>query len=448
MGAVLPLLAVLGASAAGSLLGCATGLVPGLHTNNVAAMVLALAVSAGGASLPVACAVVSCAVAHSLAAAVPGIFLAAPEGESVLGVLPGHRLLRAGRGTEALRLHVGGCLGALAVSMAILVPLRWLLAPPVDLHAALLPWLGPTLLLGCALMVLMEWVRPRPSTRGLRGWRAAAAAALLLLASAALGQLAVFDRRALLAGAGIGPLFVGLFGLPTLFLAMLDPPARDKGPGDAAPVDDGSAHEAGVMRPPGHWRVVLRGALVGALVGWFPGTSSGQATMLAVVRSGGSREGGLEGARRYVLGVAAVGTANVVFNIAALATFLRVRSGSAAAVGGLMGWTEAPWTGALPPVEVGALLLAMAIGAALAAPVTLMGGRLARAAAPLLSDPFILLMVASVLAAICVLTGGGRAALVLVAATCLGMLPPMLGVMRVHLMGAMTVPVALGLLMG
>lgn len=448
MVADLPLLAVLVASAMGSLLGCATGLVPGLHTNNVAALLLVLVASAGDASLPTACAVVSCAVAHMLSSAVPGIFLAAPEGESVLGVLPGHRLHRAGRGDEALRLHVVGCLGAIAVSMAILLPLRWALAPPVGLHAALVPWLGPALLLGCALMALMEGVRTGPSARALRGWRAVAVAALLTLASAALGQMAVFDRRALLAGAGIGPLFVGLFGLPTILLAILDPPAKGTGPEVASEADGRGAPGASVRRRSGHWRVVLRGSLVGALVGWFPGTSSGQATMLAVVRSGDSREAGLEGAKRYVLGVAAVGTANVVFNIAALATFLRVRSGSAAAVGGLMGWTEAPWTGVLPPVEVGALLLAMAVGAAVAAPVVLAFGRRAKAAAPLLSDPRTLSAVAFALAALCVMTGGGRAALVLLAATCLGMLPPMLGVMRVHLMAAMTVPVAMGLLSG
>ncbi len=448
MGADIPLLAVVFASSLGSLLGSATGLVPGLHTNNVAAVLLALAAGAGDASLPVSCAVMSCAVAHTLAAAVPGIFLAAPKGESVLAMLPGHRLLKAGMGAEALRLHVGGCLGALAISMAILVPLRCLLAPPVGLHAALLPWLGPSLLLGCALMVLMEGVRERPSSSGLRGWRATAVAAGLLLTSAALGELAVFDDSALLAGAGIGPLFVGLFGLPTLLHAMLDPPAKGTEPVVAATADVVGDDDGGHPRGLAHWRVVVRGSLVGALVGWFPGTSSGQATMLAVVRSGTKGEGGLEGARRYVLGVAAVGTANVVFNLAALATFLRVRSGAAAAVGGLMAWTEAPWVGTLPPVDVSALLLAMAIGVSIATPIVLMGGRLAGAAAPLLSDGRVLLLVAAALAALCVLPGGARAALVLVAATSLGMLPPMLGVMRVHLMGAMTVPVAVALLTG
>jgi len=449
MGADLVLLAAVAASVIGALLGCLTGLVPGFHTNNVAAVMLALAPATGAAPLAAACMVMSCAAAHALSAAIPSIFLAAPEGNAVIGVLPGHRLLLAGRGAEALRLHVGGCLGALAVSLVMLVPLRWALAPPVDLHGRLLPWLGPALLLGSALVVLAEGVRPRPSGTGSRGWRSAAVAALLMLASAALGHLCVFDRRALLAIGGIGPLFVGLFGLPTLLLAVLDPPTSATGPiGDVAGTDERSARTGPWLGGPSRWRVVLKGSMVGALVGWFPGTSSGQATMLAVVRSGDAPEGALEGARRYVLGVAAVGTANVVFNLAALATFLRVRSGATAAVGGLMTWATAPWTGLLPPVEVGALLLAISIGASVAAPVVLMGGRVAAAARPLLSDRRLLLLVAAALAAICVLPGGARAALVLVAATSLGMLPPLLGVMRVHLMGAMTVPVAVGLLLG
>jgi len=455
MPAELPLLAALSASVLGALLGCITGLVPGLHSNNLAATLSALpialmAVVGGtaigeGAALTVSCAIVSCAVAHAVASAVPSIFLGAPEGEEVATVLPGHRLLRAGRGGEALHLSVVSSLGAIALSLAILLPVRALMGPPLMLYRSSLPWLGPALLLVTGLLVLGEASRSPQRHRRLSGWRAGAVALGLLTASGLLGYLVVFHDGALLGGGsvggiGIGVLFVGLFGLPTILWAMLDPPRNDVA-GDVAGPDDERR---------GCWGAVVRGVLAGAVVGWFPGTSTGQATMVAVAGRGGLTVGDeLERARRYVAGAAAVAAASTVFNLAALATFMRIRSGPAAAVQRLTGWAEAPWgVGWLPGPDVALLLVAIAVGAAVAAMVTVSTGRLAAERASSLGGRRLLAAVAIVLVGGCVALGGGRSALVLLAATSLGLLPPMLGIMRVHLMGAMTLPVALGLMLG
>jgi len=455
MPAELPLLAALAGSVLGALLGCLTGLVPGLHSNNIAAALstlpIALLAAVGGAAigeggaLTVSCAVVSCAVAHAVASAVPSIFLGAPEGKDVSSVLPGHRLLRAGRGAEALRLSVASSLGAIALSLAILLPVRAVLGPPLMLYPRLMPWLGPALLLVSGLLVLGETARARQRGRPLSGWRAGAVALGLLLASGLLGYLVVFRDGALLdggssGGAGIGALFVGLFGLPTIVWAILDPPRPESG-APAPPTDAGGR---------GCWGAVLRGALAGAVVGWFPGTSSGQATMVAVARRGGQTGGDeLERARRYLAGAAAVAAASTVFNLAALATFMRVRSGPAAAVARLTGWAEAPWGASwLPGPDVALLLVAIAVGGAVAALVTVFTGGLAADRAASLGDRRLLFAVALMLVGGCVALGGGRSALVLLAATSLGLLPPAMGVMRVHLMGAMTLPVALGLTIG
>jgi putative membrane protein len=454
MPAELPILAALIATVLGALLGCLTGLVPGMHSNNLAAALSALPVALlaalggaaidGGGALTVCCAIVSCAVAHALASAVPSIFVGAPEGDDVASVLPGHRLLRAGRGGEALQLSVVSSLGAIALSLAILLPVRALMAPPLMLYRRSLPWLGPALLLVSGLLVIGEATRAPQRRRRLSGWRAGAMAMILLLASGLLGYLVVFRNGALLGGgsvggAGIGALFVGLFGLPTVAWAMLDPP-RSEVVGDVA----GTGAEGR-----GCWGAVLRGVLAGAVVGWFPGTSSGQATMVAVAGKGGPTGGDeLERARRYVAGAAAVAAASTVFNLAALATFMRIRSGPAAAVARLTGWAEAPWDeGWLPGPDVALLLVAIAVGAAVAAMVTVSTGRLAAERASSLGGRRLLAAVAIVLVGGCVALGGDRSALVLLAATSLGLLPPMLGIMRVHLMGAMTLPVALGLML-
>jgi putative membrane protein len=97
---------------------------------------------------------------------------------------------------------------------------------------------------------------------------------------------------------------------------------------------------------------------------------------------------------------------------------------------------------------VALLLVAIAVGAAVAAMVTVSTGRLAAERASSLGSRRLLAAVAIVLVGACVALGGGRSALVLLAAMPLGLLPPMLGIMRVHLMGAMTLPVAIGLMLG
>ncbi len=445
MAADVPLLAVLSASLLGGLLGCASGMLPGLHSNNVASaigaspgLLLALttlgAVQVGGDgwSLVASSAVMACAVAHTVANIVPSIFLAVPEGDTALSVLPGHRMVRAGRGREALRVSVASSLASLALAVALVVPVHALMGPPVDLYDKLAGWMGPLLLGVSALMVLEETSRDRRG-QGTGGWRAGMGAAIVLAGAGVLGHFALFETGLVV------PLFVGLFGVPAITVALVDGPP---GPAGAGPLE-GDCDEGEVP-----WGAVVRGSLAGTLVGWFPGISSAQATILGIP-AGARDDGDGDGARRFIAGVSAVNTANAVFTLVALATLLRVRSGATSAVGDIMAWDAAPWSGGvLPDVHVAVLVLAAVTGGLIAAPVTLLAGaRMARHARTLSSRGFLLILL-SWLVVLSAIPGGFPAALLMLGASGLGMLPPLLGLMRVHLMGAVTLPLALGLLVG
>ncbi len=456
MPAAATLAAALLAALAGALLGCVSGLVPGLHSNNMAIVLAAVAAplvavvtlgvlepDQGGVALVVSAAVVACAIAHTVANIVPSIFLAAPEGDTALTVLPGHRMMLAGRGLEALRVSVASSLVALLACMLLLLPVRMAFAPPMDLHGRLRPWLGPGLLLVSALMIASEARRASDRRRVLSPRAACATAVLVFLGAGVLGHSVVFADGALLADGqgdygGFAALFIGLFGTPTLILAIAFPLS--------APPDQGDAGHGGRGSP--SLPAVLRGTLAGAVVGWFPGISSAQATILAVSREDGDGGDSIRGARRFIAGVSAVNTANALFNLVALATFLRVRSGAAAAVQDLSGWTAAPWgDGLLPPPGVALLLLAAAVGGVVAAPVTLVTGRLASRVASRLAEGRSLLFVLLVLGGCCWAFGGQAEFGVLAVSTALGMVPPLLGLMRVHLMGAITLPLAIGLIL-
>ena len=108
-------LLVLLAGVIGTTLGILTGLIPGLHVNNVAIILLSLtpAVAAflhsttglGGATvlLLVASAIVATSMAHTFLDFIPSTFLGAPEGDTALSVLPAHSMLIQGEGGIAFR---------------------------------------------------------------------------------------------------------------------------------------------------------------------------------------------------------------------------------------------------------------------------------------------------------------------------------------------------------
>lgn len=105
----------------GIVFGTMTGLFPGIHINLVAAGLLALAGGAffaGVEPLVLVVFVVAMAVTHTFVDFIPSVFLGAPEEDSFLSVLPGHQLLREGKGYEAIVLTLYGSLIALPIILA------------------------------------------------------------------------------------------------------------------------------------------------------------------------------------------------------------------------------------------------------------------------------------------------------------------------------------------
>ena len=91
----------------GFVLGIPSGLVPGLHINNFAAMLLALSPMLIGQGLTpyhMASIILASSISQTFFDAIPAIFLGAPDSDTALTVLPGQRLMLEGRGIEAVRL--------------------------------------------------------------------------------------------------------------------------------------------------------------------------------------------------------------------------------------------------------------------------------------------------------------------------------------------------------
>lgn len=116
------------ATTIGFMLGLTAALIPGIHSNTISAMMFAVSPLLLNYFSPIAIAVtiISMGVSQSFLDCIPAIFLGAPEADTALSVLPGHRLLLEGNGCEAVLLSASGCFFALIFSIAFTLPTIWL----------------------------------------------------------------------------------------------------------------------------------------------------------------------------------------------------------------------------------------------------------------------------------------------------------------------------------
>lgn len=109
--------------------GTITGLFPGIHINLVAATLLAsIGYFSGVEPIILVVFIVAMSITHTFIDFIPSIFLGAPEEDSFLAVLPGHKLLKKGRGHEAVVLTLCGSLLAIPVVL-LLTPIYIKLLP-------------------------------------------------------------------------------------------------------------------------------------------------------------------------------------------------------------------------------------------------------------------------------------------------------------------------------
>ncbi|MDS0294710.1 tripartite tricarboxylate transporter permease [Halogeometricum luteum] len=419
-------LLTVGFVAGGVLLGTASGLIPGLHVNALALLLAAAAPTLPGPPAAAGAAVLAAGVVHTFLDVVPALVLGVPDAATAAGSLPGHRLVLAGRGREALRLSALGSGVAVAVAVPLSLPLSALVAAGrAELDAAL-----PLLLAAVVcLLVAAEPTWPR-RLAGTGCFGLAAALGFLALDAPTAGALAPEAAASMLA-----PLFAGLFGAPVLVDAL-------SGRGAIPPqVGRGVA-----LSPRTTLRAALSGVGGGALVGYLPGVSAGVATVLALGGVGGESGAGTAeedaGGRRertdraYVVATSGADTATAVFAATALTVLGDERSGVAVALSAV-GGGGSPF-GSLSALAV--VVLAAGVGTVL---VPLVGDRYLSLVGRLPHRPLSLAVLVLLWALAAAFAGwAGLCAFAL--AALVGLVPPRLGVRRVHLMGVLLAPVALG----
>ena len=407
---------VLSAGVIGAAIGTFTGLVPGIHVNTAATVLLGSYPLMEGivsgfcdpsfTPVLISCCIMSAATVHSFVDFVPSVFIGAPDPDDSLTVLPGHRLLSEGRGMAAVRAAaIGSAVGSVS-ALALSVPLQWLMlrggSEIIDCFT-----------LGVVTVTLLVIVLVSED-------RLVTAALLILTGLMGMivnsGTIPVFG----IIGGGtlLFPLLTGLFGLPPLLDTASGgriPAQRDDGTDPVGPV-------------PG-----IRGVATGIIAGWFPGIT---ATAGATLASAVTRE---NDPARFISMTASIGTVTSVFSVVTLSVSGSGRSGPCMAVKQVIGES----LGGFCSEAFVLILMSMALASLLGYAATIGAGKMMVRVSGRISPETMGNAVLALIVILVLLFTGPFGLAVLVISAAVGRIPPALGVSRVCLTGCLMVPVVL-----
>ena len=400
----MPFLEFLFASLVGISFGILTGLIPGVHINLVSILLVSLsAYLLDFVSLPsLGVFIISMAIAHTFLNVLPAIFLGAPEADTALGVLPGHKLLLQGMGYEAVKLTVLGSLLSLILAI-ILIPLFIIIVPKI--YQNLQPYIG-FILLGVAIyMVLIE--------KGLdkKFW----AFAVFLMA----GILGIIDLTLPNLKQPLFPMLSGLFGISMLIVSLSNK------------VEIPKQRITDVIKIPKfeNVRALIAGTFSGSFVSFFPGLGPAQAAIL------GSQIMGRLSTYSFLILIGAIDTVNMAVSLVSLYAIDKARNGAVLAIREI-----------LTKIDLNTLILFLAVILLVGGIATFLTLYLTKFFAKLIEKLNYRYMGLSVILLITLLVfyfSSWLGLLILVVSTAIGIIPNIVNVKRSHSMGCLMLPVIL-----
>ncbi len=426
--------------------GIATGLLPGLHVNNVALILSSLSgsivaifdflfefgISKEFILVLICVFIISCSIAHTFLDCIPATFLGAPDPDTALSVLPAHSLLLEGKGYEAVALSAMGSYGAILFCFLLLFPIRFIIGAPLFFYDTMQEIMLFVLIAISILMIATEKGRIEPfKLKGaLPSIFGMLFALFVFILSGIFGILILdmsVDSPIGLSSPVLFPALAGLFGTPTLLTSLMTKPIIPKQIIEN-PVLDRKAKKSSILS-------VTTGSFGGILVSIIPGITSATGTIIAMNARGESDK------KQTIITLSAVNTACAFFVVVVMFIILKSRSGAALAAMDLISVSE--WTDILMPTNLAYLLIAILLGGTLSYFLTLkMGKVFAKHFANVPYALIVKLTIALIILLVFLFTGL-LGLLILFIATFIGLLPVEWGVRRSHCMGVLLIPIIL-----
>ena len=380
--------------------GIFTGLIPGIHVNLIAVLLISLSVYllAYVSAFSLGVFVFAMALTHTFLDIIPSIFLGAPNEDTAMAVLPGHKMLLEGIGYEAVRLATIGSLMSLLLG-TILLPVL-VFAVPL-LYGFLQKAIGWILVCVVVFMILIE-------KKDGKFW-----GALVFLFSGLLGVL-VFNAHL---NQPLFPLLSGMFGVSTLLLSIND--------GAVLPLQYITQN----IRLP--FFDYLKGISAAVFSGWLtsllPGLGSAQAAVLA-----GTFFRDISG-YLYIVVVGGINTVNFLLSLVTFYTIEKARNGGVVALQQLLG--------GISFYEMGLFFAVGLIAGGIATILTLFIGKRFVIILGYFNYETVCCCVLLLIVILSFVLSGWKGFIVLFISTAIGVLPPLLRVKRSLAMGCLLLPV-------
>jgi|TARA_Y100000310_G_scaffold279891_1_gene299283 putative membrane protein len=279
--------------------GTVTGLIPGIHINLIGAILVSLSVSLFYSvnSIYIVVFIVAMAITHTFVDFIPSIFLGCPDTDTELSILPGHELLKQGKGYEAILLTCYGSLAAIFILVLIFLPSVFVISKTYDFVKPFIPYL---LILISSVLIFSE--------------KKKFFALLVFLLAGFLGwsvlNMTENSEKLLL------PLLTGLFGSSSLLISI-----KNK---FEIPKQKITKVKTKILKP-------LIGAVIASpLCSFLPGLGSGQAAIIGNSVSKTDKKG-------FLILLGATNTLVMGFSFITLYIISKTRTGAAVAVQQILG---------------------------------------------------------------------------------------------------------------
>ena len=384
-------------SMAGTFLGVLTGLIPGLHTNNVAILLLSLTFVFKDKFIYAGILIVSAAISHTFLDIIPSTFIGAPEEDTALAVLPAHSMLMEGKGYDAVAISAKSSYLAIIASFAFLLPYKFLIGSPIHFYNILkeiMPWI----LISISLIIILTSDKIKE-------------AMLIYFLSGIFGIVIINNPIA------IFPALAGLFGASTIILSKKEEMPEQ--------IVEEKEHKIKL-------KDIASGSMAGGLVAILPGVTSAIATTIALVMR---KDRGRENA---IAILSAANTATNFFVLTALFIIMKARSGFAIVISNILPIYE--WNNILAPPMLFLFLSSIIISATLSFYLTKFIGKSIAKNISKISYPLTLKISLAIMVAMVIIFSGLMGLLIFIVATFIGLFGLQLGVRRSNFMAILLLP--------
>jgi len=377
---ILPFCALL--ATLGSVTGCLTGLIPGLHPNTIAILFAGIPgltlhfgeiVSLSGYQAEWSGAVVAGAFlvgvlfSHSFVEIIPTAKMGVSGDDTAVALLPSQRLYAIGRGDLVVDAVSLGGLAAVGIFAFALFPIRATMGDPFGLYAHIKPFMAVLLVCICVIVLNGERTRGRLIRAlvlfvlsGLIGLFVLRFQVPYIVTNSLFGNVYGWGESSFLL-----PVFSGFFAIPAIMLSEGGKRIEPTGSGRR----ERGENRGPVIRP------LVRGLVPSILVGWIPGITNAYATALSFsIRHRGPRH--MLDSYGYLITYSAVNIGGALNALLALSTIDRSRNGTLEAIAGFLSSDSTGWpTLPEPPFCLLVLLLAACIASVIGSAFCIFVGR-------------------------------------------------------------------------